>query len=216
MAQDTASSLVTDLRDLDIPYARSWIDRLIQWISLIPGPSWVSYIAALIAFALMNNAVFWVDGSLAAGSFDRVRVLDSGFIVFFVALYHHLSLVAGRSFQDFRPGLSAADSETRILEYRLTTLPRRLGWLALLVGIGVGILSVQSDPAAYGLDTAMTLLPVIYQHAALIFVISAMVALILQTIRQLRLVIDLHRQASAIDLFHLTPVLVTRLLERLI
>ncbi|HLE51551.1 MAG TPA: hypothetical protein VI755_05790 [Anaerolineales bacterium] len=206
MAQDTASSPVTDLPEFEIPYASSWIDRLIQWISRIPGPAWLIYVAALLAFALLNNAVFWLDGSLAAGSFDRIRVLDSGFIVYFVALYHHLSLVAGRSFQDFRPVLKTADSDIRILEYRLTTFPRQLGWLAILVGIGLGIVSVQSDPGSYGLDVAMTLLPVVYQSAAQIFVISALVALILQIIRQLRLVIDLHRQAAEIDLFQLAPV----------
>ena len=81
MAQDTASSPVTDLPEFEIPYASSWIDRLIQWISRIPGPAWLIYVAALLAFALLNNAVFWLDGSLAAGSFDRIRGLDSRFFV---------------------------------------------------------------------------------------------------------------------------------------
>ena len=142
MTQDTAPSLVTDLRDFKIPYPSSWIDRFIQWISRIPGPAWLIYVAALLAFALLNNAVFWLDGSLAVGSFDQVRSLDTFFIIYFVALYHHLSLVAGRSFQDFRPVLKAADSDMRTLEYRLTTFPRRLGWLAILVGIGLGNVSV--------------------------------------------------------------------------
>ena len=206
MTEATTTPLRTDLRDPDFRSPRSWMDQLIQWISHIPGPSWLFYVAALLAFALLNNAVFWLDGSLTVGFFDPVRVIDSGFIVFFVALYHHLSVLAGRCFRDFRPILKSADTELGLLEYRLTTLPRRLGWTAILVGVGLGIESVQSDPGSYGLDVAVTLLPVICQNAMQIFVIAALVALILQTIRQLRLVNDLHRQASEIDLFQLGPV----------
>lgn len=206
MTDTAVPSLVTDVPESATPYPRSWIDRLIHWIDRIPGPSWLFYVAALLAFALLNNAIFWLDGSLTAGSFEPVRVLDSFFIVFFVALYHHLRLVAGRSFQEFRPLLKSPDTELHVLKYRLTTLPRRLGWLAILIGIGGGLASVQSDPETYGLDAARTLLPVVYQVVAQSFVIAAGLALILQVIRQMRLVNELHRQASDIDLFQLAPV----------
>jgi len=206
MSQDAPPSLVTDPHHSGIPYARSWIDQLVDWIGRIPGLSWLFYAVALLAFALASNAVFWLDGSLATGSIDFVRVIDSVFIVFFVALYHDLNLVASRSFHIFRPLLKLTEADLRILEFRLTTLPRWLGWLAVLVGIGLGIVSVRSDPSAYRLDTARTMLPVIYQYVAQIFVIACMAALILRTIRQLRLVNDLHRRASEINLFHLAPV----------
>src|SRR3990170_5790218 len=81
MTQDAATSLVTDLRNSEFPYARSWIDRLIQRISRIPVPSWLFYVAVISAIALLNNAVFWVDGSLAAGSINSQRVADSGYLV---------------------------------------------------------------------------------------------------------------------------------------
>jgi hypothetical protein len=206
MTEAAVTSRAAVLTESEIPYPGSWIDRLTQWITRIPGPSWLFYIAALLAFALLNNAVFWLDGSLATGSFDRVGILDSFFIVFPLALYHHLSLVADRSFQEFRPVLTSSDAELRILEYRLTRLPRRPGWLAVVVGTVLGIVSVQSDPAVYRLDVTSTLLPVVYQHVGQISVIVVGLALIIQTIRQLRLVIGLHRQASGIDLFQLGPV----------
>ena len=206
MTDTAVSSLVADLQESEIPYPKSWIDRLTQWIDRIPGPSWLFYVASLLASALLNNAIFWMDGSLTMGSFEPVRVLDSFFIVFFVALYQHLRLVAGRSFQEFRPLLKSPDSELHVMKYRLTTLPRRLGWLAIIIGIGGGIASVQSDPETYGLDAARTLLPPIYQTVAQSFVIAAIVVLILQVIRQLGLVNELHQQASDIDLFQLAPV----------
>ena len=206
MTETAVLSLATDLYESEIPYPRSWIDRLVQGINRIPGPTWLFYIVALLTFALLGNAVFWVDGSLEVGEFEPVRVLGSFFWGFPVALYHHLSLVAGWSFRDFRPLLKSSESELRTLEYRLTTLPRRLGWLAILIGIAGGIASVQSDPETYGLDKAMTLLPEMYSYVAQSFVIAAGVALIAQIIRQLRLVNELHRQVSEIDLFQLAPV----------
>jgi hypothetical protein len=171
----------------------------------VPVPLWLFYTVVLLFFAFLNNAIFWLDGSLAAGSFDRVRLLDSIFMVFFVALYHHLNRVAGQSFRAFQPALTVPQANLEILEFRLTTLPWGFGWLALCIGIGLGLISVQSDPVSYGLDVAKTLLPVPYQYAAQIFVIAAMVAVVIQTIRQLRIVDDLHRRADEIDLFHLTP-----------
>jgi hypothetical protein len=55
--------------------------------------------------AFLNNAVRWLDGSLAVGSFIPIRVLDAGYVVIFLALYNHLSLVAKRSFEVFQPVL---------------------------------------------------------------------------------------------------------------
>ena len=205
MSQEAVPLQVTNLHSAEIPYKRSWIDQLIEWIGRIPGPSWLFYAAALLIFALTNNAIFWLDGSYAAGSFVLVRVLDSVFIVFFIALYHNLNIIAHQSFHTFQPILKLPEEELSIVEYRLTTLPRQLGWLAIVVGIGLGIISIQSDPESYGLDVARTLLPVIYQYAAQIFTIASMVVLTLQTIRQLWYVTDLHRRATDIDLFQLAP-----------
>ena len=147
----------------------------------------------------------WTD-HLRLASSSRFGLLIPSFGYSPVALYHHLSLIAGRSFRDYRPLLKSSESELRTLEYRLTNLPRRVGWLAILIGIAGGIASVESDPSVYGLDVAITLLPVFYSYVAQSFVIAAIVALIAQIIRQLRLVNDIHRQASDIDLFQLAPV----------
>ena len=77
-----------DQHHTELPYARSWIDGLVQWIGRLPVPAWLSYALALLGFALLNNAVFWLDGSLPPSSFSRVRVTDSGYTVFSVAFYH--------------------------------------------------------------------------------------------------------------------------------
>jgi hypothetical protein len=205
MTQNTTSSPITHITHAEIPYPKSWIDQLTAWIDRTPGPSWGFYVATLLVLAFMNNAIFWIDGSQAVGSFDPVKIADAVLVLFFPALYHHLSKVAGQSFAVFQSALKLPEAELKILDYRLTTMPQRLGWLAIFVGIVISIQSIQSDPASFGLNTAQTLLPVIYQYVLMIFLAPSFVALIFQMLRQLQLVITLHRQVLNVDIFQLTP-----------
>jgi hypothetical protein len=206
MTQSSDTSLVTDLRNPEIPYPRSWIDRLIQWINRIPGTTWLFYVALFFTGAFLNNAVRWLDGSLEMGSFIPLRFFDAGYLVIPLALYHHLKLVAGRSFQVFRPVLDASDTELQALEYRITNLPRRLGWLAALLGFVMAVVGLQTDPDAFGLDVSRAFPLALFLYPFTIFSFSTMFALMIQTVRQLRLVNDLHRQATEINLFQLDPV----------
>jgi hypothetical protein len=101
--------------------------------------------------------------------------------------------------------LKASDSDLRILEYQLTTLPRRLGWLAIPLGLGIAVASLQTDAEAFGLVGSRTTMTALFLYPFTIFAFSTMVALAIQTVRQLRLVIDLHRRATEINLFQLAP-----------
>ena len=104
------------------------------------------------------------------------------------------------------PVLKASDADLQTMEYRLTTLPRRLGWLAALLGLVLALVSLQTDPDSFGLDVSrlFPLALLLYPYTVITF--SSLFALFIQTIRQLRLVNDLHRQASEIDLFQLAPL----------
>ncbi len=204
MPQHATASQVTDLHHAEMPYARSWIDRLTEQIDRFPGPSWLFYVVALLVFAIANNAVFWIDGSQAVGSFEFGRTGDVVFVLFFLALYHYLSRVAGQCFDLFQPVLKLPEADLQIVRYRLTTLPRWVGWL-VLIGIVLAITDVQLEPLSFGLGQAKTLLPVIYQSAIFSVTLVTILALVIQLLRQLRLVINLHRQAAEVDLFHLAP-----------
>ena len=206
MTQATVTPLAADQRRSEIPYPRSWIDRLIQWINRIPGPTWLFYVVLLITAAFLNNAARWLDGSLEIGSFIPIRVADAGYLVIPLALYHHLSLVASRSFHTFRSVLDDLETDLDILEYRLTTLPRWLGWTAASIGLGFTVLNLQTEPEAFGLTGPSTLMTTLFLYAFTPIAFSSMFALVIQTIRQMRLVIDLHRQANEINLFQLAPV----------
>lgn len=205
MTEMTTTSPVNQLSQSKMPYTKSWVDHLIQRIDRIQGPSWVFYIVALVVLVFTNNAIFWLDGSQALGSHNPVRTADSVFILIFLALYHHLSIVVIQSFDVFKTVLKLPETELKIIEYRLTTLPRWLEWLAIFIAIIISIQSIQSDPASFGLDTARTFIPFVYQYIVMIFTVTTLIVLIFQIVRQLKLVTTLHKQAVEIDIFQLTP-----------
>jgi hypothetical protein len=205
MTHTTPVSPRADTRDLEIPYPKSWIDSLTLWISRIPGPSWLFYVILYLLFGVLNNSVRWMDGSLAAGTFLRVRVLDAGYLVFFLAFYEYLRGAADRSFQIFRRILQAPDGELAQYEYEVTTLPRSLGRLAILAGLGLSLASLRANPESFGLDLLSKLLPILYLYLTVIFSFSCLFALLIQTVRQLRLVNYLHLRANEINLFQLGP-----------
>jgi hypothetical protein len=205
MSQENTTPLTAHAYEADVPYPPSWIDRLIQRIIGFPGPSWMYYVATLLIFAFLNNAVRWIDGSLQVGTFLPVRLADAGYLVIPIALYHHLSRVADRSFQAYRTVLKGPDADLHLLKLRLTTLPRRMGWLVFLLGLGLAIASLQTQREAYGIDVAKTLLPLVFLYPVVIVSFSSIFALLLQTIRQLLQVNHLHRRATGINLFQLAP-----------
>jgi hypothetical protein len=68
------------------PYPKSWIDRLIQWIDRLPGPSWVFYVLGVLVLMLLINAILWIDGSVPAGSFGSIKGVFPPFVLYFLAL----------------------------------------------------------------------------------------------------------------------------------
>jgi hypothetical protein len=195
-----------DTQGTDAMYRASWIDLLVRWIDRAPGRAGWVYAGGLVVLAIVGNAVFWVDGSLAPGQFDRVRLTEAVYVLFFPALYHHLKLVAGRSFRTFQPLLRRSKGDLAALEYRITSLPQGLGWLAAALGVVLAVVSISTGAAAFGLDRARTAVPAAYQYATTSFAFAAVFAVVMQTIRQLRLVSQIHREAKDISLFQLEPV----------
>src|SRR5258707_1081088 len=52
------------------PYPPSWIDRVTDWVKLLPIPAWSFYSVLALAMVLFDAAVNWSNGSyLTSGSF---------------------------------------------------------------------------------------------------------------------------------------------------
>jgi hypothetical protein len=155
---------------------------------------------------LLNNAVFWIDGGLQLGAFDAGLSLFAFYTLYWIALYHYLNRHASRALKNFRPLLDASDSEVHKIDVELTTLPRNLGWLAVLIGITITIMEISSDLASTigpVAEKAQTFLPAAYFTAIGIFFTSSFFAFVFRTVRQLRLVGRLHKRATTIDILSL-------------
>jgi hypothetical protein len=189
----------------DLPYLPSWIDRLIEWIEKLPGPVWLFYIIAVLMIALLINAIFWIDGSAPAGSFDPFNTSYAIFAIYWLALYHYLTLPGSRALRTFRPLLDLPDGEIARINYELGTLPRRVGWIAIPFGIGIAILEALGDSASFGELIPQTALPYVGDFVITGFLASAFLCLLIRSIRQLRMVSKLHTQAVNINLLELGP-----------
>jgi hypothetical protein len=196
----------SELQSKGAPYPTSWIDRLIHWIDRLPGPTWLANLLALLGTALLINAVFWIDGSLPAGSFDPINTSFAIFVIYWPLLYRHLTRVGGRALRDFRPLLEVDDLKIAKIDYELATLPRRLGWLATILGYALSVITILGDPAPYGNLVPRTALPYIGDIAITGFMASTFFGLVIRSIRQLRMVARLHTQATNINLLELGPV----------
>ena len=122
-----------------LPFAPSWIDRTIGWIDRLPGDTWLFYLVSLLAIQLLLHVIFWVDGAVPVGSFSFVVAANGLFVIYWLALYHYLTRIGSTSLRTFRPLLKVADSEIPLIDYRLATLPARLGWLGVAIGVPFGL-----------------------------------------------------------------------------
>ena len=193
----------------DIPskplYPPSWIDRMGIWIEGLPGPTWLAYLVCFLGFALLMNVVFWIDGSAQLGSFDPYITTYAVLAVYWPALYHYLTRVAGRSLHAFRPLLNASDAHFLATEYELKTLPSREGWLTIPLGLGLAIVQALGDPGSFGSLVPKTILPSLGDVVITTFIATTFLCLLIRSIRQLRMVNRLHASAMNINLLELDP-----------
>lgn len=187
------------------PYPPSWFDRLLAWIDDLPGPAWAYYLAALLIVSIVINTVFWIDGMLPIGRFDAFNSAFALFVVYWPLLYRYLTRVGSRSLRAYRPLLDLSDGEIDRIEYKLTILPRWIGWLTVPMGFGLAALTVLTDPAPFGDLVPNTAVP--YTGDILLegFMIATFFCLLIRSIRQLRMVSELHSQATNINLLELKP-----------
>jgi hypothetical protein len=197
--------MTEDTSDIAAPFPPSWIDRLIQWIEGLPGPIWLFYLLAVLATALVINVVLWVDGSVPVWAYGSIPGIFPPFVFYFLALYHYLTRVGSRSLQAFRPILEMDEAEIARTDYELASLPRWLGWIAPLLALITTPPYFTGDRLAFGSLVPHTVLPVIVAVAGAVFFGATIFGVLFRSFRQLRMVHELHIQATNINLLKLGP-----------
>jgi hypothetical protein len=180
--------------------------RFVAWVDRLPLHGvWVYPGIALVLFA-WGHAVLWLSGRLPVGSFEPQIVEGVFYGPYFLAVFAFVSRVALRSLDAFWPATGWPESEKPAWAYRFFTLPRGVDLIALAIGIPVALGAFFSAPAdVLGApdrrgDLGLALLPTAILGYGMFLLIG------FHTIRQLRLVMRIHREATAIDPFDRAPV----------
>ena len=198
---------MTTLAPTTARYAPSALNRLFWAVERLPGGGWWVYPLMFLALVVYHHATLWVIGSVPVGSPSLAGVPALAFGPYALGAAHLFVRIGGRSMAAFRPasGLSDADFADRLYEFR--TLPTGRLWLPFLVGAIFAVGSILSAPpesiAAYGGSRLSALL--VFGPAALFGYGMAGVSVYV-SVRILRQVERLHREATAIDLFDTAPI----------
>ena len=184
------------------PYPPSWLNRLIDWIDRRPGPAWPYYVAAVLLLGLVLHAGAWLAGDTPPGAISDSLVY-SLYPVFFVALMHYLNHQAQSALERFRPALGASDTEYARIEYELTTVPARGAWIALVPSIPLGFIFILAGET--GPRSAKEIPAIVVSVALTALTVAALLVLAYQTVRQLRMVSELHAAAPTINLLQPRP-----------
>lgn len=182
-------------------YPPSFVDRLMAWIERLPGPTWGFYLSITLLFVVLGHGLRWLDGTLQPGTFDYLRFANDSLTIYGLAILHLLSFTARRSLDAFRPALGKLESEYERLQYELSVLSPRFVLITTGIGILLAVMSLASDPVAWGITQETSLISNIFTVAQATLMNVSFIGFIAQTIRQLRLIARIHRTATNINLY---------------
>ena len=207
MAVEAAASDALPTADTpahDRPYAPSWLDRVLDAIEAMPGPSAAAYLAVGVVFVLLIYLEPWLMG--ATSPWRPVEKVYWGLMVGAqIAASGYIRRVAGTAFDAFRPALRLPEPEVFRLRYEMTVIPAAPAFAAVIVAMGVTAISLMANPAATG---AVPLTGVLFAGAfALQWVISSLVlVLLLQLFRQMGLIRRTLARSAVVDVFRPGPL----------
>ncbi len=187
-------------------YRPSAASQFVARVDMLPLRGiWVFPALAILLF-LWGHAILWVSGLIPVGSIDATVATGVIYGPYVLAVFAITNRVAIRSLDAFWPATGWPESERAGWAYRFATLPRGADVLALVIGIPIWVGAFLSAPASFlgGPETrwyfGAALLP------SLILGYSGFPLIVLHTVRQLGLVMRIHREARAIDPFDREPL----------
>ena len=172
----------------------------------MPGHGW--WVFPVIAALLFGWAhlIVWATGRLPVGTIEPTITAGIVYGPYLLALLAAANLVAGRSLRAFWPATGWPESDRPAWAAAFANTPPPWGWVSIAIGVPLAIASFLSAPASFlGPDAERPSLFLAYLPALVLGYAMAPAALV-HTVRQLRLVARIHREATAIDPFDREPV----------
>jgi hypothetical protein len=180
---------------------RSWLDRLITVISRLPGPAWAFYLVVTAAFVGVDIGLTWLGGSVHVGFVDSGRVLNDLLTVYGLAFVHFLTVTARRALEEFRPALGTLETSHDRLERQLTSTPWLASVIPVVLAFAFTALSFSNDPAGWGIRKGTSIAVAVFTVGQGSIFIAFFFVFVTFAIRQLIVVVRLHRAASAVSLY---------------
>lgn len=189
------------------PYPPSALTRLYAAVERLPGGGWWVYPLVFLALVAYHHVALWLTGAKPFGTLSLDGVAGMVYGPYAFASAHLLIRIAASSLAAFRPASGLSDEDYALRRYELVTLPAGRVWIPATIGTIIAIGSLLSAPLGaitpFG-GTIRTALIVFGPAGVFGYGMTLIVAY--QTLRQLREVDRLHREATAIDPFDRAPI----------
>jgi hypothetical protein len=213
-----STSAVTDVTEAThiaepepLPYPPSWVDRVIDWVRALPGPSWLFYLALGTVLILSEFVIKWIEGTYPVGTINPFHAMFAGVGVYAFGAMHYLDDYAERAIASFRPALTMSEREYAQLRYRLTTLPARTtGILTLFMLVAVAAILLLSSRETANIYASLKLytspLSYVVEGIALLIWGATAGPFIYHVYHQIQVIDLIYTRHTAINLFHLRPL----------
>lgn len=187
-------------------YRPSAASQFVAWVEMLPLRGLWVFPGLALLLLVWGHAVLWASGRLPVGSIDATVATGVVYGPYVLAVFAITNRVAIRSLDAFWPATGWPDSARPQWAFRFVTLPRGVDLLALAIGIPISIGAFLSAPASFlGAPETRWYLAAAFLPS-MILGYAGFPLIVLHTVRQLRLVMQIHREATAIDPFDREPV----------
>ena len=184
-------------------YPASLLDRFFDWVRRLPVPAWLFYSGLSVALWLFFSVLAWMEGVAAVGFVPPFAADAAIYAVFYVGLIHYIDETAAGALERFRPLLTIDDESVARLHYRLTTMPAHHALAAGITGAAMSVTVLpfmpENNPHLLTLQGPAEWLGLLIGN----FVVGIFAY---HTLRQLRLVTQIHSSLASVNLYQRDPV----------
>jgi hypothetical protein len=188
------------------------LTRLLAWIDGLPFHGWWFFPLAYVVLFAYSHAIVWAAGIVPVGKTNQFLLAGEVYGPYMLATIAYTNQSAKRALDTFWPATGWPDADRASWRHAFITSPARLGLPTFVVALVVTVLSYGSASSSMLTELGASvdgndrlIVFVAYLPVGLTGYWAGLLA-IAHTVRQLRLVARIHREARNIDPFDRAPV----------
>jgi hypothetical protein len=187
------------------PYPRSWIDAAFDALERLPAPTWLVYVGLTVPSVLLASSALWLSGLKPWGDIDPEQAFWGAATIAILAACHYLRALAGRAFDAFRPALGNAVADPDRVRYEMTTMPARTIAVITVFSFVITPVYYVTDPVASQV-VGVNGIGLVGRILSEGLTSTIVLAILVQSVRQARRIMWLHRVAEHVDPFRPAPL----------